>query len=454
VRPESYRGITLWAYAVRRQVGYRQDMSNPAGDHSLRLPLARRLTAHRSSPAELLAIDVLTVIAITVIFEFAMRRPQPVALAGFWASAGWVVYAVAAGAFLFRRRLPRITLAVVAPAELALLAFRVARPAFFIALALYSAGVVLSRRATLILTGVLAAATLGATIAGRGDQVIPASIGSVTLVLLGWLAAENTRAGRAYARQHAERAAEKAVSAEAEHAEQVRRALADERAEIARELHDIVAHAMSVIAVRSGVARMVLDTDPQQAREALGIIETTTRRSLQEMRLLVGVLRDDDDQEVALKPAPGLADLDRLAADLEVAGVAVDLRVEGTARVLPPAADLSAYRIVQEALTNVVRHAGPTRAHVRIGYRPDEVAIEVTDDGPAGGHESHPGHQSSGGHGLIGMRERAALFGGELTAGPDGTGFGVRARLRTSDCGDPAALRPDLEGRPVPQAAP
>jgi signal transduction histidine kinase len=454
VRPQSYRAITLWVYAVRRQVGYRQDMSDLADDHSLRLPLARRLAARRSSPAELLAIDVVTVVAITVIFEFFMHRPQPVALAAFWAGAGWVVYTVAAAAVLFRRRLPRITLAVVAPAELALLAFRVARPAFFIALALYSAGAVLSRRANLILAGVLAAATLGATIAGRGDQVIPASIGSVALVLLGWLAAENARAGRAYGRQQAERAAEKAAAAETEHAEQVRRALAGERAEIARELHDIVAHAMSVIAVRSGVARMVLDSDPQQAREALGIIETTTRRSLQEMRLLVGVLRDDDDQEVALKPAPGLADLDRLAADLEVAGVAVDLHVNGSGRVLPPAADLSAYRIVQEALTNVVRHAGPTRAHVRISYRPDEVAIEVLDDGPPGDRESHTGHKSHGGHGLIGMRERAALFGGELTAGPDGAGFRVRARLRTTDCGDPAALGLDLEGRPVPAVAP
>jgi signal transduction histidine kinase len=430
-------------------------MSDLAGDHSLRLPLARRLAAHRSSPSELLAIDVLTVVAITVIFEFFMHRPRPVALAGFWASAGWVVYAVAAAAVLFRRRLPRSTLAVVAPIELALLVFRGGRPAaFFIALALYSAGAVLSRRETQILTGVLAVATLGATIAGRGDQVIPASIGSVALVLLGWLAAENTRAGRAYARQQAERAAEKAAAAEAEHAEQVRRALAGERAEIARELHDIVAHAMSVIAVRSGVARMVLDSDPQQAREALGIIETTTRRSLQEMRLLVGVLRDDDDQEVALKPAPGLADLDRLAADLEVAGVAVDLHVNGTVRVLPPAADLSAYRIVQEALTNVVRHAGPTRAHVRISYRPDEVAIEVLDDGPPGDRESHTGHKSHGGHGLIGMRERAALFGGELTAGPDGAGFRVRARLRTTDCGDPDALGLDLEGHAVSGVAP
>ncbi len=136
------------------------------------------------------------------------------------------------------------------------------------------------------------------------------------------------------------------------------RALADERTKIARELHDIVAHAMSVIAVRSGVARMVIDTDPAEVREALSIIENTTRRSLQEMRLLVGVLRNTDDADSELKPAPGLCDLDQLVADMAAAGVLVEVDIVGTVRALTPVADLSAYRIVQEALTNVVRHAG------------------------------------------------------------------------------------------------
>ena len=170
----------------------------------------------------------------------------------------------------------------------------------------------------------------------------------------------------------------------AERAEQVSRALADERAQIARDLHDIVAHAMSVIAVRSGVARMVIDADPAQAREALAIIEITTRRSLHEMRLLVGVLRNPEDLPGELSPVPGLADLDRLIADTAAAGVTAEVDVDGEVRPLPPAADLSAYRIVQEALTNVVRHAGPTCARVRISYRPAEVCIEVTDDGPRG----------------------------------------------------------------------
>src|SRR4029077_20399496 len=137
-----------------------------------------------------------------------------------------------------------------------------------------------------------------------------------------------------------------------------------------------------------------------------------TRRSLREMRLLVNVLRDSRDHNAELAPVTGLGDLGLLVADTAAAGVAVDVQVDGTVRDLPPAADLSAYRIVQEALTNVVRHAGPTPARVRITYPPAELSVEVTDDGPIGQSMSRPGS----GHGLIGMRERAALFGGELAA--------------------------------------
>jgi signal transduction histidine kinase len=192
---------------------------------------------------------------------------------------------------------------------------------------------------------------------------------------------------------------------------------------------------MSVIAVRSGVARMVIDSDPAQARDALAIIEITTRRALHEMRLLVGMLRDPGDRPAELSPVPGLADLDRLIADTAVAGVIAEVDVEGEVRPLPPAADLSAYRIVQEALTNVVRHAGPTRARVLIGYRPGELSIEVTDDGPRG-QAPRPISRAGGGHGLIGMRERAALFGGKLEAGPQAAGFRVRATLPVEEFED------------------
>jgi signal transduction histidine kinase len=177
---------------------------------------------------------------------------------------------------------------------------------------------------------------------------------------------------------------------------------------------------------------MMIDTDPQQAREALAIIETTTRRSLHEMRLLVSMLRDAQDHHAELSPVPGLSDLDRLVADTTAAGVTVEVTIDGTGHGLSPAADLSAYRIVQEALTNVVRHAGPTRARVQISYRPSELGIEVTDDGPSG-QAPPPASRTGSGHGLIGMRERAALFGGRLSAGPHAGGFRVTASLPTAD---------------------
>jgi signal transduction histidine kinase len=419
----------------------------------LDLPLIQRLIAHRFSAAQLVAIDAALVALILVVFEVFMSR-QPARVSGTaWAADGWTAYLVAAVVTLFRRRLPRSTLAVVFPIAVAALALRAGGPTvFYVALALYCVVAVSSRRSALAITGTVTGAVLAALIVGHGDQLVQAAISGVALLLLGWLAGENTRASRVYAGQQAERAREKAAAAEAERAAQVRRAMADERAQIARELHDIVAHAMSVIAVRSGVARMVIDTDPEQAREALGIIETTTRRSLHEMRLLVGVLRDARADPAELSPVPGLRDLGRLVAAAAAAGVTADVQIEGTVHRLSSSAELSAYRIVQEALTNVARHAGPTRARVRIDYQPHEVIIEVADDGPQGpapspvhspaGH-SRPGHssanhsspgysspgQGSSGHGLIGMRERATLFGGELAAGPQGSGFRVRATL-------------------------
>jgi signal transduction histidine kinase len=398
------------------------------------LPLGRRLAAHQFTNAQLLAIDVVTVTVITVVVQFAMSRQAPRVSGTAWEIVGWVAYLVAAAATLWRRRLPRTTLAVVLPIAVAALSLRAGGgTVFYVVLALYSLVAVSSRRAALIAAGLSASAVLAGTLAGGGQMVVPASVGGVALTALAWVAGQNTRASRIYAAQKAERTAEKAAAATAERAAQVRRALADERAEIARELHDIVAHAMSLIAVRAGVARMVIDTDPAQAREALSIIETTTRQSLQEMRLLVGVLRDPQQRHPDLSPVPGLGDLDRLVADTAASGVTVEVSVTGVIRRLPPAADLSAYRIVQEALTNVVRHAGPTRTTVQISYRPDLVSIEVTDDGSPHGVARPPVSHAGSGHGLIGMRERAALFGGELTAGPHAGGYRVQASLHTTD---------------------
>jgi signal transduction histidine kinase len=409
-------------------------MRDPDVDGDLDLPLVRRLAAYRFTPAQLVAIDAVTVVLVTVLFEVFRSLHSPTLSGTAWDTVSWVAYVVASVVTLLRRRLPRATLAIVLSVAVLALCLRRGGPAtFYVVMALYSVVAVSSRRAALVIVSVVASAVLAASIVGGGQMLVPVAIGNVAVVLVGWLAGENTRASRAYARQQAERATERAAAAATERAEQVRRALADERAQIARELHDIVAHAMSVIAVRSGVARMVIDTDPEQAREALAIIETTTRRSLQEMRLLVGVLRDAEDHPVELSPVPGLGDLDRLVTDTAVAGVAVDVDIDGDVRALPPAADLSAYRIVQEALTNVVRHAGPTRARVQISYRPDEVSIEVVDDGPSGQAPPSPIHRAGSGHGLIGMRERAILFGGELAAGPRAAGFRVQASLHTTD---------------------
>jgi signal transduction histidine kinase len=392
-------------------------------------PLGQRLAAHRFTRAQLAAADVIAVTLVTALAEFDLAPRVPGTVTGTAAAAA---YAAIAAATVLRQWLPRTTLAIVLPATAAALALRsgVGAPVF-VGMALYSVVTGSSRRLSLATASLAASAVLAGYVIGGGPDVIPQAIGGVPLVLLGWLAGENTRASRAYAAQEAERAAEHQAAVEAERADQVRRAVGDERAQIARELHDIVAHAMSLIAVRSGVARMVIDTDPGQAREALAIIETTTRRSLREMRLLVGMLRADDDQ-AELSSLPGLSDLGRLTAEVAAAGVAVDVHIDGNVTDLSPAADLSAYRIVQEALTNVVRHAGPTRARVQISYRPGEVGIDVTDDGPTGPLPPRA-PRAGGGHGLIGMRERAALFGGELAAGPHAAGFRVQATLRTAD---------------------
>ena len=399
-------------------------------------PLIRRLTAYRFTPVQLIAIDAAAVVLVVLAVDVVMTRRAPRVSGAGWDAAGWTAYLVAAAATLSRRRAPRLALAVVAPIAVASLCLRAGGPTvFLVALTLYSVTAASSRRAAATVTCLMAAAILTATLAGGGQQVAQAAISGVALIGLGWLAGENTRASRVYTAQQAERAAEKKAAAAAQQAGQVSRALADERAQIARDLHDIVAHAMSVIAVRSGVARMVIDSDPDQARDALAIIEITTRRALHEMRLLVGMLRDPGDRAAELSPVPGLADLDRLIADTAVAGVIAEVDVEGEARPLPPAADLSAYRIVQEALTNVVRHVGPTRARVLIGYRPGELNIEVTDAGPRG-PVPRPIARAGGGHGLIGMRERAALFGGKLEAGPHAGGFRVQVTLPVEEFED------------------
>jgi signal transduction histidine kinase len=295
-----------------------------------------------------------------------------------------------------------------------------------VALALYTVAATNDRRLH-VATVVSVIGIMGfAALVTPGGPDWGAAASGPTIVLVGWLAGENTRTRRAYFGAVSERAAER----ELEREERVQRAAADERVRIARELHDVVAHAMSVVAVRAGVARVVLDTQPEEAREALSIIETTSRRALQEMRLIVDVLRQAEDPAADLGPAPGLGDIDQLIEQVRQAGVRVETRTEGTVRALPAGVDLSAYRIIQEALTNVVRHAGQSTARLRLSYKPAELEIELTDDG--GSSTSTP-INPGGGHGLLGMRERVALYGGEFSAAPTAHGFKVLVRLVTND---------------------
>jgi signal transduction histidine kinase len=272
----------------------------------------------------------------------------------------------------------------------------------------------------------LAAAELGSA----AIQLTPGRVQTPTVtsngVVIGaaWLLGHFVGIRRAYTAR-----LERTAALERARAESARRAVIEERLRLARELHDVVAHSISVIAVQSGVGAHVANTQPEEAAKALAAIEATSRAALTELRRLLGVLREEGEPQGSLAPVPGLADLDALVAEVAKVGVGVRVRVEGTPSQLPVGVDLSAYRIVQEALTNVVKHAGTARAQVTIGYRDHEVMVEVSDDGQGVIPPTDNG-QARVGHGLIGMRERVAAFGGDLEVGPrPGGGFPVAARL-------------------------
>jgi len=268
--------------------------------------------------------------------------------------------------------------------------------------------------------------TLAFALSVQPDGVPDAStvVSTFSLTAVAWLTGENVR----HRRVRWAALEERATMVEREREERTRQAVADERLRIARELHDVVAHSMSVIAVQSGVGNHVIDTQPAEAKRALAAIETTSRDALTEMRRLLGVLRrGDEEPAAALEPAPGLADVATLVGQVAHAGLDATVVIDGDATQVPAAVGLSAYRIVQEALTNVIKHGGST-AQVSLRCTPDELAVEVVDPGPDGPDRGQ--HVVSAGHGLIGMRERVAVFGGDFQAGPrPGGGFQVTARL-------------------------
>jgi signal transduction histidine kinase len=268
------------------------------------------------------------------------------------------------------------------------------------------------------------------------DMPVQLDVVVLLTTVIAWLAGHSVR-------QAAVRAEERRALAQAQ-------AAVTERLRIARELHDMVAHSIGIIAIQAGVGRRVIDTQPAEARNALTAIEATSRETLAGLRQMLGVLRRTGPPghgppgHGPPEPAPGLADLGRLAATARDAGVRVELRWLGPRRPLPADVDLSAFRIIQESVTNVVRHAGTGHCRVTVDCRAGELGIEVTDGGRGGtppaegpgeggaiaGGAIEDGAIAGGGFGIDGMRERACLLGGELTAGPRvGGGFRVAARL-------------------------
>lgn len=236
-------------------------------------------------------------------------------------------------------------------------------------------------------------------------------LGNLIMLAAAWILGDGARRRREEALSEQQRLARQAVG--------------EERLRIARELHDVVAHSMSVIAVQAGTGRMVIDDDLEHARRALASIEETSKRALDEMRRLLGVLRADTPDAAALAPVPTLDDLDRLVAYAVDGGTAVDVSVDGDRRKAPAGIELAAYRVLQEALTNVRRHAAGAPARVHLSFEPAELVVEI--ENPLAGGQPPSG---SGGHGLLGMRERVSLYGGTFDAGPhpDGT-FKVSARI-------------------------
>ena len=252
------------------------------------------------------------------------------------------------------------------------------------------------------------------------DSTASDLVGSAVFYAAAWLA------GRALA-SRAEQTRElraRVAAAEGAKAAAAEKAAADERSRIARELHDVVAHSVSVMVVQSSGVRRLLKEEQHREREALLSVEQIGRQALTEMRRMLGVMRTGEEAPAALTPQPGLQHLDRLVAQVEEAGLPVTLRIEGEQPELSPGVELSAFRIVQEGLTNALKHAPNSRAEVIVRFDEDAVHLEITDDGNGTSEEDGLGQ------GLVGMRERVALYGGTLEAGPkDGGGFVLRADL-------------------------
>jgi len=358
----------------------------------------------------------------------------------------WSLFTVAFGlvgvaALLLRRRAPRTVFGINGAAGFAVVVAGdpIATSAVLAVLvALYTVDTRCSRRWSLAASAVaFAGAVLAEALTVPPGNPLGLAIAPAAVITALWVIGDNLRVRRTYVAGLEERA----VWVDEQRAAEARRAADSERARIARELHDVVAHHVAVMAVQAGAARMLNETVDEPTRELLGSIENSAHQAMSELRRLLGVLRREDGVPDAggprsPEPQPGLGQLGQLIDQVRQAGLPVELTVAGEPHALPGWVDLSAYRIVQEALTNVLKHAGPIATRVTLSYAPAEVTLAVINRPPP----EPPGRTGQRpGHGLIGMRERVAMAGGELRAGPTGDGgFEVFARL-------PAGLAADRQ---------
>ena len=344
-------------------------------------------------PTGPLWFDVLAVIAIVTPLFFRRRLPFGAPIA--------VGVAVGLTAFVDERLVPKDFIPFVAGCA-----------------AVFLVGLLRERR--LAIAGIVLAIGVEALVAYR-DPLKNLSAFIATCIVFGLIWTVAFALGRKF--EEADEAKERAAQTEREREERARAAVTEERARIARELHDVVGHSVSVMTVQASAVRRLLRPDQAREREALLIVERTGREALAEMRRMVGVLRRPEEGP-ALAPQPSLEHVERLVEQARQAGLSVELRVEGDPQPLPAGVDLTAYRLVQEGLTNALKHARAECAQVVVCYGDGVLEVTVSDDGRGAGSGD------GGGHGLVGMRERVAVFGGELEAGPRAEGgYRLRAKL-------------------------
>jgi signal transduction histidine kinase len=342
-------------------------------------------------------------------------------------SPGWltiVLLLLESLPLILRRRYPLAVMAVIGGATIVQIALLPSggslQSGLGILVATYTVGERLDRRTSLAVTALLVVA-LAAVLAARGDlaATLQSTLQTGLILAVAWLVGDASRIRGLYAQTLEERAA----LLEREREERAAQAVREERERIARELHDVVTHHVSVMVIQAGGAERALDRRPDEARSALQAIAQTGRQALTDMRRMLGILGQPDGPE----PMPGLDRLDALLDHVRAAGLDAELTVTGEVRTLDPGLEVSAYRIVQEALTNSLKHAGTGRAQVTIHYAPDALEIAVDDErGPGVPTVMEPPHE---GRGLVGMRERVAMLRGTFDARPTATGFHVSARL-------------------------